>query len=253
MRNSLATQSDASTNALAQDIELWLERFQWSSIAPPSFVQSCLKEAESAEPVQVDLHRICTRHISTWLYSSCCAPIDAGVFDVLCENLARSIYRRLDPVLDAHALVRDVIADVVLTIARVRDPAAFLYYCQRAVRYAMLRAHATLGRERSASMSLDLLLDAETDDEARMPPVESGSTLNHVEDAGIVWRIIDFSTRLSPRERAVVTLRAEHQLTAQETARQLGTSRGAIDTAYCKALKKLRKDAELRTLWGQDH
>jgi RNA polymerase sigma factor (sigma-70 family) len=223
----------------------WLLKFGWAEVAPADFVSDCLTAAGLAATLK-QLEGVCARAISLLLHRACTPPVDDALLRALHISLAAYIRRGLDPELDAQTLAHEALADIVAHMERVKHPEAFLAYCHSAIRHLRYKRHEELARDRARTVPLDALGD---DGDAIPSGVDAAAEITHDIALRAVWRAVARDDSLAPRERQVLDLRARYHLTPLEAARRLRMSRGAVDSAWSKAITKLKLNRELRQLW----
>ena len=141
---------------------------------------------------------------------------------------------------EASDVAQDVAVDVLRSLHRLRDPAAFDAWVHRITVRRTLRLLNRRRSERSAEGSLALLAE---DDEPAAPGVSD-------RDAEIAARDLLASAlaELPPKQRLALALRYVHDLPDDQIAKALGCRTGTVHALLSRGRSALRRDPKLAVL-----
>jgi RNA polymerase sigma factor (sigma-70 family) len=141
---------------------------------------------------------------------------------------------------EAADVAQDVAVDVLGSLGKLRDPAAFDAWVHRiTVRHSLRRLRRRRGARRIET-PLALLLEAEE------PPAKEGADLDAVLAArqALAAALAD----LPPKQRLALALRYVHDLPDAEIAAALGCRAGTVHALLSRGRSKLRRDPQLAEL-----
>lgn len=141
----------------------------------------------------------------------------------------------------SREVAQDVAVEVLRSLSRLRDPAAFDAWVHRiTVRHALRAAGAQRGRERAETAP------SEDDDHRRVGAAALATDVDFVLAARTA--LSSALARLPARQRAALALRYVHDLSDAEIADSLGCQIGTVHALLSRGRKALRADAQLMQL-----
>ncbi len=143
----------------------------------------------------------------------------------------------------AREVAQDVAVEVLKSLSRLRDPAAFDAWVHRiTVRHALRAAGAQRSRERAETV----LAEHEAGDYGRVGVAGSATDVDFVLAARPA--LSGALSRLPARQRAALALRYIHDLSDAEIADALGCQTGTVHALLSRGRKALRADTQLMQL-----
>jgi len=172
---------------------------------------------------------------------------DAAATELLARHACRLALRTAAVIVEsrdeAADISQDVAIDVLGSLAKLRDPAAFDAWVHRiTVRHAM-RLLRRRHRARAAETPLALIL--ESDEPAAPEGPDRASTI--AARAALAAALTD----LPPRQRLALALRYVHDLSDEQIARSLGCKVGTAHALLSRGRAALRHDPQLAGLAPQ--
>ena len=137
----------------------------------------------------------------------------------------------------AEDLLQSALTKAYLAWGRIRDPQAAEAYVRRTI------VTTAISMWRRPSWRRERAVD-------QVPVVPVSDPTGSVDDLDQIWRAV---ATLSPRQRAVITLRYFDDLTEPETARLLGCSVGAVKSHAHRAIAAMRERLGAPTIDAADN
>lgn len=242
----------------------WLERNGWSDAVDDEFAAKCgvLLKTLSAPTDAAVIHRVCMAVLSPMVYHECLEGTPErrdAAYRSLADYLARMAFTRLGDRDLALEMSQLVVAEIHKAIhaQAIRDPQAFLGFCQT----ALLRAVSRMAAERARSDQVVVSLEETTSDDPDSdrtwgdvlmdmnPGVEEIVESADVQSA--FWRCLARCKRLSVRSMQILYLLFRHEWSPQRICRRLGLTLNAFFVALHRAKKTLREDVTFRNCVGE--
>lgn len=243
-------------------INKWVANNGWSDVVDTEWVLECAKEtALLIEPTKMNsrlaeqVHRVCSKHLSVRLHTLC-AKGDDMAKNVAYATLYRFMARMAVPRLHDEALAQEAaqraLEAIYANIMTVRDPRAFLGFCQ----VVMMRVIFSASRRKNGTDQDVTYLDEmlETNASETNPPgylANAGTTDGSLHEAdrqavrSSFWERLLNTPALSALDKKLLIWVYREDISRQEICRREKLSRSALDVKLHRARNKITQSPQL--------
>lgn len=243
-------------------INKWVANNGWSDVVDAEWILECAKEiALLAESTKINsrlpeqIHRTCSKHLSIKLHALCVRGDDMAkntAYTALYRFMARMAIPRLHDEALAQETAQRALEAIYAKITTVRDPRAFLGFCQ----VVMMRIIFAASRQRNSAdqdvTCLDEMLETnagETNPPGYLANAETTDGSLREADRQAVrssfWEKLLNTPALSALDKKLLIWVYREDISRQEICRREKLSRSALDVKLHRARNKITQSPQL--------